>query len=338
VAILQRWKTWVPVLTLFGIAAGYVVDRTWRAKPTELVIQPAPPRQIPPLELPPRGRTLAGKVVDLADVPLADALVWLRAGNAPHFTYTDGQGAFRLDAIEDPPWSATVLAQGHAPLVREIAEGSETILFKMESPLGPAPSLPMIARTRFAGTLKSTLPATLAGCEVVLIPTAAPETLSAPLPRRATVAADGRFAFDDLIVGEYRIEARPAWARGGSWPDLLPALDGGAPRLLELSGKDGLLGLDLDLSIGDLGGRLVGLEGEAIEGALVLVSALGDPSRVWPPETSRADGTFALEGLPAGSYLLTIRAGSASVQKEVLVSTGEAASVDLAPLDVRPVR
>ena len=337
-SLLKRWKTWVPLLTLVGLLAGYLVDRTLRSNPEELVIQPAPPKQIPALALPPRALSLAGRVVGTADTPLSDALVWLRAGDAPHFAYTDAQGAFRLEAIEEPPWRATVLAQGYAPLVREIAEAAESTTFRMETPLGPPPSMPMLARTRISGEVRSRRPVTLAGFEVVLIPTAAPETFSAPLPRRARVGTDGRFAFEDLIVGEYRIEVRPEWARGGSWPDLLRALDGAAPRLLDLAKIGAPTSLPLDLVVGDLGGKLVGLETEAIEGGLVLVAVAGDPSRVWPPETSHADGTFSVRGLPAGRYLLTIRAGSAAFQGEVEVRADETTTVELDPLDVRRTR
>lgn len=337
-SFLRRWRIWIPVLTLVGIPVGFLVDRAFGPKPNELVIQPAPAKQIPPLELPPRQRSLAGRVVDPSDAPLADALVWLRAGNAPHFAYTDEKGAFRIDAIEEPPWHATVLAQGFAPMVRDLEESPESTIFRMDAPLGAAPSLPRIARARIAGEVKSRLPSSLAGDEVVLIPTADPETLGAPVPRRASVGADGKFAFEDLILGEYRIEVRPAWARGGSWPDLLRALDAPSGRAVDLAAAGAPSSLALDLEVGDLEGRLAGLEGEAIEGGLVLASAAGDSSRVWPPETSRADGTFSVRGLPAGAYALSIRAGAAIVQKDVLVRAGEATAVELEPLDVRRSR
>src|SRR6185369_1403706 len=128
--------------------------------------------------------------------------------------------------------------------------------FRMEAPLGAAPALPKIARVRLAGEVRSRIATALAGAEVVLIPTAAPETLSAPLPRRAKVGADGRFVFEDLIVGEYRVEVRPEWARGGSWPDLLRGPDRPAgpdrdkPRLLDLAGPEAPSALALDLEVG----------------------------------------------------------------------------------------
>ena len=341
---LRRWTIWVPILTLAGILVGYLVDRTLLEQPKELVIQPAQAQNLMPLELSARPRALSGRVVDPAGAPLADALVWLRAQDAPHFAYTDAQGAFRIEAIEEPPWHATVLAQGFAPLVREIQEIGDAT-FRMDAPLGARPAIPMIARTRLAGEVKGAAggavsPAVPRG-EVVLIPTASPETLSAPLPRRARIGADGRFAFEGLIIGEYGVEVRPEWARGGSWPDLLRGLDDPRTRTIDLAksadpSKPGPLALEL--AVGDLEGKLAGLEGEPIEGGLVLASVASDPSRVFPPETSLADGTFAMRGLPAGRYLLAVRAGSASVQKEIVVRAGQATPVELPPLDVRRTR
>ena len=332
----RRFAIWVPILTLAGILVGYLVDRTVLEQPNELVIQTAPEKRLLPLELPARPRTLSGRVVDPAGAPLSDALVWLRAQDAPHFAYTDASGAFRLEAIEDPPWHATVLAVGFAPLVRELPEIGDTT-FRMDAPLGAPPAIPRIARTRLGGEVKGAT----AGDEVVLIPTAAPETLSAPLPRRAKVGAEGRFVFENLIVGAYGVEIRPEWARGGSWPDLLRGIDDPRTRTIDLSkavDPSKPEPLALELAAGGLEGRLAGLEGDPIEGGLVLASAASDPTRVFPPETSRADGTFSMRRLPSGRYLLAVRAGSASAQKEVVVQAGQATAVELPPLDVRRTR
>jgi hypothetical protein len=336
----RRISTWIPLLTLAGVLVGFVVDRTLLEPPKGIEIRSAPKEKLVPLELPARPQTLAGHVVDPSGAPLADALVWLRAHDAPHFAYTDATGAFRMEAIEEPPWRATVLAQGFAPLVRDL-EKAEDATFRMDGPLGAPPALPKISRMLLAGEVKGAAPGAAAGDEVVLIPTAAPETLSAPLPRRTKVGADGRFAFDDLIVGEYAVEVRPEWARGGSWPDLLRGIDEPRTRTIDLAKSADASKpepLALELAVGDLEGKLAGLEGEAIEGGLVLASAASDPSRVFPPETSRADGTFSMRGLPTGRYLLAVRAGSASAQKDVVVSAGRATTVDLPPLDVRRTR
>jgi hypothetical protein len=334
-SLLKNWKIWIPVLTLVGIAVGILAARMSAPAQDDLVIQPPPAAKIGALELPARTRALEGRVVDPSGAGVAEALVWIRAGDAPHFTYTDAQGAFRFEALEAPPWRATVLAQGFPPLAHEFVESQEPQSVQLGARLQPPPELPRIARARLAGSIASKLATVLEGSEVVLTPTSPPETLSAPLPRRAKVAADGRFEFEDLVVGEYKVEVIPAWARGGSWPDLARAIDGAEPRVLaHAADAPPLAPLSIDLAIGEATGRLLDIDGEPIEGALLLFAPAADASRVFPPETSAADGTFALRGLPAGDYLLSIRAGSAAVQKELRIRAGESTAIELAPVEV----
>jgi hypothetical protein len=331
----KRWTTWIPVLTLLGLAAGFVAKRAFAPASDELVIHAMPAANIPALELPPRSRVLDGQVVDPSGAGVADALVFLRAGEAPHFTYTDAHGAFHMPALEDAPWDVTVLAIGFRPQAKELPDASSPQTIRLETPAGPAPSLPAIARKDLAGVLSSHAPYPLEGCEVVLTPTLPPETLSGPLPRRATATADGRFVFQDLIVGEYVVEVLPVWARGGSWPDLARGIEGDQPRVISHSAGDPSPVLAIPLRVGDVTGKLIDADGHAIEGALVLISPASDPSRVWPPESSAADGAFAVHGLPSGKYALSVRAGTASVQKDALVRAGETTNLEFEPLEVR---
>jgi hypothetical protein len=330
----KRWKTWIPVLTLLGLAVGFVAKRTLTPPLVELVIQPVPSAKIPALELPERNRALDGRVVDPAGDGVADALVFLRAGDAPHFTYTDSSGRFHLAALEDGPWHATVLAIGFGPLAKDLLDTGSPQTIHLEAPVGPAPSLPPLARKSLAGVLSSRRAAAFEGCEIVLTPTLAPETFSAPLPRRATAGADGRFQIPDLIVGEYTVEVLPAWARGGSWPDLARPLDGQKPLILTHTAGEAPTVLAIELQIGEVTGKLVDLDGHPLEGALILTSPASDASRVWPPESSAADGTFTVGGLPHGKFLLAVRAGSAAVQREVLIRAGESTNLEFEKLEV----
>jgi hypothetical protein len=331
----KRWKIWIPVLTLVGLAAGFVSKRALAPPSTELVIQPVPSAKIPALELPERSRTLDGQIVDPAGAGVPDALVFLRAGDAPHFTYTDSAGRFHLAALEQGPWRATVLAIGFEPAAKDLVDASSPQTIRLEAPVGPPPSLPQLARKNLAGVLSSRRAVALEGCEVVLTPTLAPETLSAPLPRRATASADGRFQIPDLIVGEYAVEVLPAWARGGTWPDLARPIDGERPLMLSHAAGEAPTVLAIELQTGEVTGKLVDLDGHPLEGALILVSPASDASRVWPPEASVQDGTFTLGGLPSGKYLLAVRAGSAAVQKEALIRAGETTILEFDKLEVR---
>jgi hypothetical protein len=331
----MRWKTWIPVLTLLGLAAGFISKRALAPPPAELVIQPVPSAKIPALELPERNRALDGQVVDPAGAGVPEALVFLRAGDAPHFTYTDSAGRFHLAALEEGPWRATVLAIGFAPFAKDLVDTGSPQTIRLEAPVGPPPSLPQLARKDLAGVLSSRRAVALEGCEIVLTPTLAPESLSAPLPRRATAGADGRFQIPDLIVGEYAVEVLPVWARGGSWPDLARPIDGEKPLILSHTAGEAPTVLAIELQTGEVTGKLADLDGHPLEGALILVSPASDASRVWPPGSTVQDGTFTLGGLPYGKYLLAVRAGSAAVQREALIRAGETTILEFAPLEVR---
>lgn len=347
---MRRVATWIPILTLIAVAIGYLARDTLAPPREELVIEPPPAAKIPPLELPERTRSLAGRVVDPKDIGVASALVWLRAGDEPHWTYTGADGSFLLGELEAGPWNATVIAIGFAPHALAIAEGVETaepLTIRLDEPFGPPPTMPPIVRAPLAGAVTSRLPGTLAGCEVVLIPTLPPQNLSAPLPRRADVAADGSFALPDLITGEYRVEVRPAWARGGSWPDLARPLenadgtgDSQARTFTHAAPAEpgAARRLDIDLATGDVTGKLVDIDFKTVEGGLLLLAQASDPNRVWPTVGSGPDGSFSLHGIPAGRYTLTARAGSATLVQEIVVRAGETSTLGVAPLEVRRAR
>jgi carboxypeptidase family protein len=331
----KRWKTWIPVLTLLGLAAGFIAKHAFTLPPAELVIQPVPSAKIPALELPERKRALDGQVVDPAGAGVPDALVFLRAGDAPHFTYTDSSGRFRLAALEEGPWRATVLAIGFEPVAKDLVDSGSPQTIQLGTPVGPLPTLPPIARKGLTGVLTSRTGLSVEGCEVLLLPTLPPESLGSPLPRRATAGADGRFEFADLIVGPYQVQVLPAWARGGTWPDLARFSGDDQPLLFSHAGGDSPSVLAIELQTGEVTGKLVDLDGHDLEGALILLSPSSDASRVWPPESTGVDGTFVVKGLPFGKYTVAIRAGSASVQKEAVISAGKTTILEFDPLEVR---
>ena len=50
---------------------------------------------------------------------------------------------------------------------------------------------------------------------------------------------------------------------------------------------------------------------------------------MWPPVATAPDGGFELGDLPAGAYVLTIRAGAGALEREVTVLAGETTVVDV---------
>jgi hypothetical protein len=345
---MRRVLGWIPFLTLLGLAAGFLAKNTFAPPREELVIEPPPAARIAPMEIAARAHALMGRVVDPEGAGVPGALVWLRAGDEPHWAYTTSDGSFRLQELEAGPWKTTVVALGFAPLALEIAATDQPLTIRLVEPFGPPPTLPPIVRAPLTGTVRSAMPGSVEGCEVVLAPVLAPQDLAAPLPRRADVGPDGSFAFPDLITGAYHVEVRPSWARGGSWPDLAAETATGsgtvplpkrrtlvhtAPTTTGVTGT-----LDIELATGDVVGKLVDRDFETVEGALLLLTSASDPTRVWPTTQSEPDGSFELKGIPAGRYALTARAGSATLVQEIEVRANETTGLPVAPLEVRRSR
>jgi hypothetical protein len=315
-----------------GLFLESTTTRTWR--PLQIA---APPRAaLAALERPPARRALSGRVVDADGEPLEEALVVLTVGEAVRWTYTDSDGGFRLDGVRSGDWSVSVVARDHAPTT-VVLRTNEPEVFR-ELRLGerrPAPpALPSVARSPLRGSVASRFEDALEGLEVELLPTLPLHEFGGPLPRRVAVDADGSFEVPDLAAGEYRVQVLPAWARGGSWPDLARPLGTPLERVHVLrAGGDGTV--EIVLAHGAVGGVLTDDDGLALEGALVLVAPEGEATRLWPPATTAEDGSFEVRDLPAGSYRIHARAGAALVERSVTVAAGEVLAVDFAPLATR---
>lgn len=320
----------IPIATLAAFVVAVLLARLRPGEVAPPPIAPPPAAALAPVDFGPRDERVDGRVVAPDGAPVEGALVWLRAGDRAAWTYSGADGRFALESLPRGPWEARIVALGFQPERRTLADTGRPQTIELPRPLGPAPSLAPIARSVLAGRVVAPASADLAGSEVVLVPTAPPETLGAPVPRVAEVARDGGFRFDELIHGSYEVELRPKWARGGTWPDLLRGLEQ-RPRVVA-HGPDAAE-LVLEPASGAIVGRLADESGAPLEGALVLVQTASDTSRVWPPISTGGGGGFEAIDLPAGRYLVTYRAGSASAREEVVVAPSQ--RLELPPRTMR---
>jgi len=291
----------------------------------------------------PRGEIeLAGHVTTRDGAPAAEALVVLERarpfekGPAPvRATYTDDLGAFRFERLSAGPWRV-VLQHATVPPRNFTVELplAGAVTWTLAPPLAPIESMPDVVRAPLTGRL--TLPAGLTqdergGCEVVFRPSAETPALSGATLRRAECEASGHFTLPDLVLADYDVRVLPAWARGGSWPELARAT-----WSHRASGGE----LVLELAVGALEGTLLEAPGQPLVGAVVRITslsagdALGKP-QLWPPAVSDEDGYFRSALLPPGRYLLHARAGAGAQDLELEVRAGELARVPFAPLAPR---
>jgi hypothetical protein len=329
----------VPAGTLLFVFFGWLAARVGERPMVVPSIIPRPPPTLPALVLAGGGHRVQGRVVDAEQHAVADALVWLRAGDEPDWTYTDSDGAFRMQDVGAGPWPVVVLAHGYAPYKGSIDVTSIPCTIAIGAVLPDVPLRQPILRAPLVGHISSELAGDVAGYEVWLAPRVAPETLGVPLPRRATCDEGGNFRIDDLAHGEYVVRVIPAWARGGSWPDLTQALAGGAPTTWTHGGIESAAEdtaehpLEVTLSSGEIRGVLRTEAGDPVEGALVLLSRADDASRIWPPISTAADGSFVARDLPPGSYSVSIRAGAAAVKQVATLSARQSLVLDVPALN-----
>jgi hypothetical protein len=332
--LLHVLRYLVPLGTLAALAIGFLVTR-WRAQPIDVLdIAPAPESMLRPLEPMPRTRVLAGRVTAPDASPVAEALVWLRAGDEPHWTYTDASGDFRIEDIGPDPWMTSIVARGFDPMLVTLADtgGAQTI--RLERAADPLPSLAPIVRSRLKGIVIPSLPGSdnPRGYEIVLVPRAPPESLGAPVPRRVLTDRGGAFEIADLAHGSYAVRVLPYWARGGSWPDLARGASSREPLVLVHNASTAVDELRVQLEDGAITGTVQSAEKQPLEAVLVLIAQSDDPSRVWPPVSTASDGSFAARDLPPGNYLVSLHAGAAASEQVVSVPARTAQHVEFEPL------
>ena len=329
---LKRLSLVLPVL-VFGALFGVLFARRWR--------EPEPPRPpfatprtlgLAPLAAPAGGAALSGVVVDEEGKAVAEASIVLRSGGMPFWTSTGSDGRFRLEGLHPEESDALVLAWGWPPSSHRVTPGASEVSLVLPPRSPPPPALPDVVRAPLSGSIVPALPAPANAAlayELVLTPSAPPEAFGGAVPRRLMTADDGSFRIEDLALGRYRIAVLPAWARGGSWPDL-------AAGAAELDHARGASDLRVELAAGAIEARVIDTSGRAVEGALVLVEDAHQPAHLWPPLATAPDGSFRIDDLPPGTFTVSVRAGEGEMRgAEVPVDVGRVARPDLPPLQIR---
>lgn len=327
---MKRLIYWLPYVGLALLALALFV-RALRTEGLDLPEFPRPPVvELPRENLASGANTLAGRVVDHAASPVAEALVIAGFDGEITWDYTDEQGYFSIERLPVTECDLSILARKFT--TKQVAaqvDGTE-LLIDIGQPVPPPPSLPELGESDLQGQVIAAVAGRgLLGYELQLVPVAPPETFSAPVPVRTEVGADRTFSFPALLHGEYEVRVLPPWARGGSWPNLA------APEARVFVHGPAQKRLEVAMSAGEIAGRLIDGAGEFIEGAVVLVEPANDRARPWIPAHSSKTGSFLVRDLPPGSYRLLVASGKARVDEIVEVLSGVTSEVDLPPMGAR---
>jgi hypothetical protein len=323
--MFARWTLVLPLVALTFWIVGFLWHGYGQRVERPIAVTPATQTQLAPIVLPLRTRVLAGVVVGPDEQPVDDALVSLVAAGEPHWTWTDDKGRFKLEGLERGEWNVTVTATAHAPLLVTLPDDDVEHVVRLPDAARALPSFSTRVTAPLAGHVTAAIDAPLEGAEIVFTPVLPIEMLDAPVPRRVQCDRDGKFAIEDLQVGDYVVSVLPAWARDGTWPDLARR-----PNNAPLTWKHAAGASDLAIALenGAVHGIVADREGRALEGALVIVSSSSAPERVWPPVAADAQGAFTVLDLPPGKYAVAVRAGPGSEQ--VTIDVGAKSMVELA--------
>jgi len=304
----------IPVGTLLGLGIAWSTLRMVGTQPDAWSAPSLQPPTLEPLAVTQFTRTLEGVVLDAASRPLADALVFARGGDVPAWCLSDKEGRFRLESLPAGELRVHLVAQGQVPCTRQLDADVTQAVLRVEQSLGPPPVLDRRTPTRVSGRVVARSDedgadkSLLGGLEVLLLPVENAR-IDPPPPARARTDAAGRFVFEALFAGRYRVMVLPDWARSSVGPDLLQSIAGtSGERELEHEQERGDLTLDLALGVLDLECR--DAQGVPQEGVLVLLRGNGASREWWPAVSTDAGGRLRIAPLPPDEYRLELQAGS----------------------------
>jgi len=338
----MRPRDLVPILSL-----AFVATVTWIGCNDSSVFEfpfEEPPLQeaIPNPEPPIGDSVLTGFVLGPSGETLRNAVVSLNVRGRLIFGHSDENGRFELSEVTRGAARLKVIAEGYDAEVFDIVVSDTPVRIELEA--HPAePAIQRTERSNLAGRVEMPHPGyDPTGYEVALLPRARPEELGGALPRRARVRGDGTYEFDDLAHGTYGVLLLPAWAAGGTWPNLLRDLDDSVDDELRHPRADPTQPHLLVSRAGEVTGQLpdrrpggVSEKLPYIENAVVLIRPSADAApecetpRIWPPVATDARGAFLIRDLPPGMYLVQVSAGALRVPRVVQVRSKATIDLDL---------
>ncbi len=244
-----------------------------------------------------RGGAIFGRLVGLPFDELADVRIVARMGTNQKRTVPDYESAYRIEGLETGEWAIAAEVQRtgrRAQGVVAVADPADEIELDLEFGRGCALMGQVLWRDEPAAAAK-----------VVAYGD------DAPLPAIAYADLLGRFRFEGLLEGGYRVRA---WdGSGRAWVEERVDLEGDREILLELASAR-------------IEGAVRGArDGRPLRGARVRVESLASGPTSGLQVTIGRDGTgpdglFRIDGVPQGLLYLVVSAeGFAAVRRQVQI-------------------
>ncbi len=322
----QRFRRRFPILVFGALVVFFIIEHS-RPSSSELpVFEPTERVELEPLRIPRGELVLAGQILDVHSSPAPNALVEFIQLGEPHWAFTDASGFFELDGLFPGDLRVTLVQPNTPPTRFEVTLPTERVVWTLPAEYADTESLPESTRSALFGRVTSPLGASVDDFQLVLQPTDRNPALSVAVLRRVRLGSGGVFAIADLAVGHYRAYVLPAWAEGGTWPQLV-AVDyehiSSAPEL------------NLELESGELEGTLLLANDETpLTSAQLLIWDAEDADRLWEPVLTDESGYFRISDLPSGQYIIELRAGGTRQKELVSIAAKTRALVDFGPIQL----
>jgi hypothetical protein len=313
------WLKVVPLAALAALVGAYATRPGELPPGTDRAALAAP--ESGPFEsvgLPARDGVFAAFVCDEAGQPVASAVVSVLVGDEVRGELSDDAGRVAMRGLPRGARQVKVVAMGRDPLQVELADDPAEARLVLGA-VAPTPTFAGTLRGRCLVTIAAPATLDLRGMELWLEPVAAAHRIDAPLPARASIAAEGALRFEALWPGAYELRLLPEWAAGGTWPVL------SAPKQVAIGAEEAVVALELAAARAEV--SVLDLAGRPVSGALVVLRTTGDAPRPAPGFATGADGKGRSAWLPRGKWSVSVQAGAAKGLAEVELGEAELASV-----------
>lgn len=236
---------------------------------------------------------LAGRVVDDAGQPIADAQVTVMAASDADSTATDADGRFRVLGVEPGSYRLLPTHRSHrasAPLLVKVADRSITDLVLTMS---RAPRI--VGRVEPGTAAMVTLDPDGEGVDLAM--------LGALQLGGTPTAADGSFELSPVSPGRHVVAAKATDGRRGTVTVEVPTV-GDAQAVITLEARGSIAGTVRDQRGAPVAGAAVQLRvtGGAVERHVVVNGVDVSADRA----ITGKDGSFVMKGLDAGRYGLAV--------------------------------
>ena len=341
----EELKRYQPIfcLVVFAILGlGFYQEHVGRVGPVdEFPFPDASGMDLEELHVPGGTHLVKGRVFDSQGQPAEGVQISLQRARPSladaeplHWTLSDAEGRYQLQGLEAVEYEALLYCVG-VPLSQSMQSLTPPIVgdhdFILAAPAPPVEAIPEVLRSDLAG--KVNLPAgrllsenPLEGYAVVARPLSHNDEMTGAVTRHGTLDNFGLFTFKDLVLGPYRLELLPPWGAGGSWPVV-------GSMTWEHSAGATASDVLFPMLAGAVTGVVLDLDSNPIVGAVVLLWAADKRSHVWPLSQTGSDGRVTINDLPAGTYVVRVRAGSASSEVRVEVREGVTSGLTFDALD-----